>query len=155
IYWNNLTNSASSGLVYSNSSAATGVSVQLGQSDFAGGPVDWGNTGWTTGGPDSMGGAWAFGLMENYISSQGYTLGVRVNGLAPGTYKVYGLDSIGTCVNMNSYGALGVNISSPSTTITQTMTNNAPPNWVDGQSDISSTLTTTSTSDWISFVMYT
>ena len=116
--------------------------------------MGWSNSGWTTGGPDSMGGLWATPLMENYITSQSYPLGVRVHGLTPGTYQVYGLDSIGTCVNMNSYGALGMNIDSPSTTVTQTMVNNAPTSWVNGQSDIAATLTVTSTSDWVTFVTY-
>ena len=153
--WNSVTASTSSGLIFSNGSAATGINVELGAAYSDGGTVDWTNSGWSTGGPDSFGGVWGTSLMENYITSTGNSLGVRVNGLPPGAYKVYGLDSIGNCVNMNSYGAIGLNISDPSPTVTQTMQSASPSSWVDGQTDIAATLTVTSTSDWISFVMYT
>jgi hypothetical protein len=110
VSWNNITTGdVASGLVWSNGSNATGVSVNLGVSpedsdviNFTNNPGSVGlgstlNTGIYSGTRPARYGTWAGGT-----AGQNIALGIRIDGLAAGTYTLYF-----TGRNTNNSGALG------------------------------------------------
>jgi len=89
--WNTVTGDVSSGLVFTDGSPASGVSIDFGRQEFDSGAVNWDVTGSETG---RSGGSdiYANELMRDWMyTTSDDNLGVRVTGLQPGDYDVFAL----------------------------------------------------------------
>lgn len=162
--WNGVRASGSvASLNYTDGSSATGISVEVGLSPDASSPVTWGalpnearDDPW-----NGNGGVYASNMGWDRITTiDNKKLGVRVTGLAPGTYKVFVVSRASATISSadESFNAsIGVNLGD----ITGTQPALGPwlggsPNygaWVNGQTYLAATVTTTSSSDYISTVV--
>jgi len=153
--WNGAGNSdISSGLIYGNGDAATGVTLDIGK----GGPlINWASDANNTSTHvTNPGGLYDTTLMSDWIfTNSNANLGIRVQGLAPGDYEVYAivrerseLDrtyDVGIGVgNTSSIGALSV------TSIGATTGNT---NWIDGENYADELVTVSSASDYITVII--
>ncbi len=150
--WNMVDADLSSGLLYSDGTAATGIQVDLGQG--GGATVDWA-TGLSEASSGTVGTTiYDTDLMRDWVySANNNNLGARVSGLPAGDYRVYALVrepnqlgrlydvSIG--VNIDTLGALPTAIADAAGVTT----------WTDGMNFTVADVTTTSDGDWISIIV--
>ncbi|HUT35013.1 MAG TPA: PEP-CTERM sorting domain-containing protein [Planctomycetota bacterium] len=87
--WNTLWADQGSGLVYADTSAATGVAFDAGRGQPA---INWGNAYTAEYAVTGGGGIYGTSLMQDWVYTSGdNNLGARVSGLEAGDYRVYAL----------------------------------------------------------------
>lgn len=160
--WNAVTGDTASGLLFADGSAATGVSVDVGLSS------DTTTVSWTTdpgvGGPDSGIGVFATDLGNDNLFTTGGSqkiVGVRVSGLAAGTYRVYALGRGVTSgqvdytynqaiavadANAATFDALGGSF------VLSGLSDSGATSWVAGETHAYAQVTIGSTSDYLVFL---
>jgi len=88
-FWNAVANDQLNGLVYADGSPADGISFDVGTSPDKG-PINWNGVP-RLGGADSTEGIFATPLGKTNFWLPDGSIGLRVKGLPPGTYRVYAL----------------------------------------------------------------
>jgi hypothetical protein len=143
--WNQAGNSDQSSLLYSDGTAATGISLDLGRGP--GGVVDFTDNSNYTGTLTNagIGGIYSLTTMESAIwgsnsSTNDYWMGLKIDGLSSGTYEVYawgnnGNTSLGD-TPMALYGTSGASSNSYnfSSLTANAISNNNSTAWTDGVS---------------------
>lgn len=151
--WNIITGETTSGLVYANGSAATGVSIDVGQSLNSTSAIDWDDT--PALGTDPGAGVFATVLgSDNFYVGDNRKLGARVSGLAPGTYNMYAIGR-GVATGQLSFTynqSIGLNLSDLSDPPDLLGAVSNVNSWIEGETYLLGQVTTTSTNDFITFI---
>jgi hypothetical protein len=158
--WNEITADASSGLLYADGAAASGISVDVGLGNAS--AIDW-NTAPGLGNDNGVG-VFATPLGDdNLYTTDGnqQIIGMRVSGLAPGTYDVYAIGR-GVTTSQQSFTynqALGVGNVTAVTfadlggpTLLSGISDPDEDAWVDGQTHLFRQVTIASPADYLVFL---
>ncbi len=158
--WNTVNGDASTGLVFSDGTPATGVSIDTGRQEFASGAINFAQNPSTFG--TGLTGFYDNALLEDWLSTIGDdNIGVRVSGLPAGHYRVFGIVREGDAPTRTYSAAIGVNGSLYDDDAGQVSpgfdvlvgTAGAPADWVSGQNFFTSGVTITDPSDFIVFIL--
>ncbi len=150
--WSQLSLDSSSGFLYSDGAAASGIAVDFGRG--GGTMIDWNIEPATTASGGATSGVYDTALMRDWLETSGdNSLGARVSGLPAGDYRVYALVcefpypddpydvSIGVNIDTNVASPLPVGDATGVTT------------WVDGLNYAVADVTVSSDTDWITVIV--
>jgi MYXO-CTERM domain-containing protein len=153
--WNAVTGDTSSGLLYADGSAATGVEIDFGRSS-GGTTIDWGLAGapWSYDGSTILP-IYDTDLMRDWMYSSGNNnLAARVRGLPAGSYSVVALvrepNELDRTYNVN----LGVNLNDTGDTTPLAITDaTGVTTWTPGKNFARAVVTSSGPSDWITAIV--